>query len=367
MASKSTKVNVALAKDDCVITERRRQPLVKPKTSIFSHSSIPTKAEGLERQNQKCASEIIKSSPSLKEDILQYHFKGTNYSIVGELKHYLEDLKCSICLEISDDPVQTSCGHLFCGKCLEEGGNEECPICRKSYTPTKDARTKRIISNLTVMCSREEKGCTWRGPLIEAESHWRDCNYEIVTCSNRNCKKRVIRKNLKAHLEKTCDYRPSKCSHCGMQDKYMYIVTSHYQDCQWFPESCPNGCGKVDIPRCKMNAHMKTCDQERINCKYKSLGCTTKMERSKQGDHLQAGKERHLELAMDKLSDMAVKLDKCSEECALLKERLAASEADKETLKQRVTALEGRLEQKQTDSEFKDRTATEEREFKREY
>ena len=29
------------------------------------------------------------------------------------------DLKCPICLAVAKDPVQTPCGHIFCGSCFE--------------------------------------------------------------------------------------------------------------------------------------------------------------------------------------------------------------------------------------------------------
>ena len=31
-----------------------------------------------------------------------------------------EDLKCPICLAVAKNPVQTPCGHIFCGSCFKK-------------------------------------------------------------------------------------------------------------------------------------------------------------------------------------------------------------------------------------------------------
>ncbi|XP_078263428.1 E3 ubiquitin-protein ligase RNF170-like isoform X2 [Rhinoraja longicauda] len=51
------------------------------------------------------------------------------------------DLRCPICLQIPTFPVETSCGHLFCGPCLiaywRHGswiGPVSCPLCRQKVS-----------------------------------------------------------------------------------------------------------------------------------------------------------------------------------------------------------------------------------------
>ncbi|KAL6482052.1 hypothetical protein MHYP_G00101320 [Metynnis hypsauchen] len=45
------------------------------------------------------------------------------------------DLSCPVCLEIFTDPVLLSCGHSFCGTCLQKSwtksSERECPVCRR--------------------------------------------------------------------------------------------------------------------------------------------------------------------------------------------------------------------------------------------
>ncbi|XP_069794618.1 E3 ubiquitin-protein ligase RNF170-like isoform X2 [Narcine bancroftii] len=51
------------------------------------------------------------------------------------------DLQCPICLQVPTFPVETSCGHLFCGSCLIEYwrhgswlGPVSCPLCRQKVS-----------------------------------------------------------------------------------------------------------------------------------------------------------------------------------------------------------------------------------------
>uniref|UniRef100_A0A674B7V4 Ring finger protein 170 n=1 Tax=Salmo trutta TaxID=8032 RepID=A0A674B7V4_SALTR len=55
--------------------------------------------------------------------------------------HYYTDMSCPVCLYQAALPVETNCGHLFCGSCLiayrRSGtwlGAINCPICRQMVT-----------------------------------------------------------------------------------------------------------------------------------------------------------------------------------------------------------------------------------------
>ena len=48
-----------------------------------------------------------------------FTYKGKEYLFVEETKTNLETLQCPVCFGIVLEPVQTSCGHLFCKKCVE--------------------------------------------------------------------------------------------------------------------------------------------------------------------------------------------------------------------------------------------------------
>ena len=65
-----------------------------------------------------------------------YNYSGVQYEFVDTQAELLEELKCAICPELVSDPVQTSCGHLFCEECIED--IQECPVDRDFFTTTPD-------------------------------------------------------------------------------------------------------------------------------------------------------------------------------------------------------------------------------------
>lgn len=57
------------------------------------------------------------------------HLPSDDTSVPGS------NFECSICLELSQDPVVTMCGHLFCWPCLHQwitihSSLQECPVCK---------------------------------------------------------------------------------------------------------------------------------------------------------------------------------------------------------------------------------------------
>ncbi|KAM4722074.1 E3 ubiquitin-protein ligase RNF170-like [Rhinophrynus dorsalis] len=73
--------------------------------------------------------------------------------------HYHSDLNCPVCLQAATLPVETNCGHLFCGSCLMEYwkhdpwlGPVSCPLCRqkvvllyKDFCENQQDKTSRDI------------------------------------------------------------------------------------------------------------------------------------------------------------------------------------------------------------------------------
>ncbi|KAM4733825.1 E3 ubiquitin/ISG15 ligase TRIM25-like [Anableps anableps] len=68
----------------------------------------------------------------------------------------LDLLDCSICLELLKEPVTTSCGHSFCGKCInkswdsrENNGKEySCPQCRETFRNRPVLKRNTVLANL---------------------------------------------------------------------------------------------------------------------------------------------------------------------------------------------------------------------------
>ena len=75
------------------------------------------------------------------------------------------NLICSVCREVFENPVRTTCGHVFCRQCVSEWlsfGNDNCPECRKALKEedvSADRLIASLIGNLVVHCpnGKEQK------------------------------------------------------------------------------------------------------------------------------------------------------------------------------------------------------------------
>jgi len=73
----------------------------------------------------------------------------------------------------------------------------------------------------------------------------------------------------------------------------------HFDICRKFPVLCTNKCGVRDIPREKLEVHVRDeCPATEIQCEYKNLGCEAVFPRSDATSHSQTQIESHLNLAL---------------------------------------------------------------------
>mmetsp|Transcript_54639 Transcript_54639/g.97134 ORF Transcript_54639/g.97134 Transcript_54639/m.97134 type:complete len:515 (-) Transcript_54639:256-1800(-) len=118
-----------------------------------------------------------------------------------------EELYCPICMLVVRDAVVTEeCGHLFCDRCLTQNmkRTKECPVCRMKIEgdniARRDVRTRREISNLTVLCINNDKGCEWKGVLADLDKHCDSvCPYHLLPCTNPFCGILVQRQRMCRH------------------------------------------------------------------------------------------------------------------------------------------------------------------------
>ena len=110
-----------------------------------------------------------------------FSYKGKEYLFVEETKKALEALQCPVCFEIVLEPVQTSCGRLFCGKCVDKAAT--CPACRKQFTSMPDHFNNRRVRSLRVKCPHTANGCKWVGDLGDVNDHKAvQCEFQLKPC-----------------------------------------------------------------------------------------------------------------------------------------------------------------------------------------
>ena len=232
------------------------------------------------------------------EQGIKFSFKGKDLWFFGEPRRNLEDLVCPICQDIASEPVQTSCGHLFCGECLK---GSRCPVCRRHYTSMPDHFNTRRIKGLKVECPNS--GCSWKGELGDLEVHFTTCLYESVPCPN-NCGGEMIRFILYYHTQTKCPLRIVKCQYCSFEDKPS-ALDDHTTFCFSVPVECPRKCGK-ETARSKITSHLGTCPKRLVRCKYYQIGCKEPIPADGLDTHLAQAKDDHLEMAMSKVMDLSV-------------------------------------------------------------
>ncbi|XP_078350442.1 TNF receptor-associated factor 4-like [Oculina patagonica] len=188
-----------------------------------------------------------------------------------------EDLECLVCHLTMKDPVQiVGCGHRLCNICMESLLRRPSPTCPADRQPLSrdkifpDAACRRRILDLSVKCSYS--GCSWAGELRAMEEHAGVCQKLLV--------------------------------------------------------KCPHKCGLRDIPREKLEVHVRDeCPAIEVQCEYKNLGCKAVFPRLSAKSHSETQVERHLNLALHGLQTTQLQVN---ELVSLVKEQQRQIEQLKE-------------------------------------
>lgn len=95
------------------------------------------------------------------------------------------DFVCSVCHELSTEPVLTPCDHIFCLGCIRESlrHREECPIDRRPLDEDDllgsalSGVLLRVYEGIAVRCPREP--CSWTGVVGNYAAHLQRCEHSV--------------------------------------------------------------------------------------------------------------------------------------------------------------------------------------------
>jgi len=205
-------------------------------------------------------------------------------------------LECEICLDVLDDPVQTSCcGQSYCKSCINKLKNQTCPHCRQYLEVFPDRKSVRFINELEIKCPYHiEDKCKWKGSSSELKNHLEKCDIKPIPCT-LGCGKQFEKKNEEGHTMLFCSLRKVPCKYCQKNVIHKDMAT-HHDTCPKMPLPCPNKCSsKEEIIREKMKEHIEVCPDQLLPCKYAEFGCIKiPIKRKDYDQHLSSAMEQHL-------------------------------------------------------------------------
>ena len=271
-------------------------------------------------------------------------FSKEELSFVKEVPEQIE-IECPICLNILTDPHLVSCcGYNFCGSCIQEvkASNGSCPMCKeKKYQTMVNKERIRIINGLEVYCSNKKKGCRWKGELKNMSTHLekatvgiRVCQYEEVKCRHEKCQERKQRRHLKNHEDKECPQCPFECQYCGEEGTFLYITEGHYEECWWYPVTCPKGCASTNMPRYSLTAHIDECPLQPVDCVFSWAGCNYKPLRK--NVHVHTADTKHMTL-------LAVACGQLKKENEQIKQQNEQIKEENKKIKKEVKAIKATM------------------------
>ena len=151
-----------------------------------------------------------------------------------------------------------------------------------------------------------DRGCQWEGTIGTLKQH--TCEFTLVPCpkeckDRRNKVKHFMRRDLVKHLERDCPNRDYSCQYCGEKGTYNESAI-HDMICEKKILPCSNaGCTQT-MERQQITEHVRTqCPYTVISCKYKGIGCTSRLKRRDMAAH-EKDDHLHLHMALDAVNTL---------------------------------------------------------------
>uniref|UniRef100_A0A7N5KMN0 TNF receptor-associated factor n=1 Tax=Ailuropoda melanoleuca TaxID=9646 RepID=A0A7N5KMN0_AILME len=289
--------------------------------------------------------------------------------------------KCEKCRLVLCNPKQTECGHRFCETCMAallSSSSPKCTACQEGIIKDKvfkDNCCKREILALQIYCRNEGGGCTEQLTLGHLLVHLKnDCQFEELSCVRADCKEKVLRRDLRDHVEKACKYREATCSHCKSQVPMITLQKHEDTECPCVVVSCPHKCSVQTLLRSEgtnqqIKAHEASSAVQHVNLlkewsnslekkvsllqnesveKNKSIQslhnqiCSFEIEIERQKEMLRNNESKilHLQRVIDSQAEKLKELDKEIRPFRQNWEEADSMKSSVESLQNRVTELE---------------------------
>ena len=225
-----------------------------------------------------------------------------------------DEYNCVICMQVADEPVRCSglCAGIFCGGCMQQALRlkKTCPSCKKArINALKDMVLRNQIMKHQVYCinkgiadeatktsnirkrkaSSDEK-CTWTGKYDELSTHMKQCDFELVACSNEGCKEKIERRELEEHLQ-ACMHRMISCERCNAAIKAA-LMNNHVNECPKVKATCI--CSYECTTDLLAEHRDKDCPMTEIQCEV--VGCGAKVMRRDYEKHQDDAAKQHVRL-----------------------------------------------------------------------
>ena len=137
-------------------------------------------------------------------------------------------LVCKLCHLPSRDPhLSVCCGHTFCKSCADwrrHWRHSDCPVCRnEDFSSVLNKQIDREVKALSVHCSNQSDGCTWRGQLKRLPGHRENCQFEWIKCEYHDvgCHEEQLRKDMEDHIKEDAEY-------------HLWLTKRKLKDMNWF-------------------------------------------------------------------------------------------------------------------------------------
>lgn len=289
--------------------------------------------------------------------------------------------KCEKCRLVLCDPKQTECGHRFCDSCMAallSAASPKCTACQEVIVKDKvfkDNCCRREILALHIHCRNEARGCVEQLTLGQLLVHLKnDCQFEELACVRADCKEKVLRKDLRDHVGRTCEYREATCAHCKSQVPRIKLQKHEDTECPCVVVSCPHKCSVQALLRSEgtnqqIKAHEASSAVQHVNLlkewssslekkvsllqnesveKNKSIQslhnqiCSFEIEIERQKEMLRNNESKilHLQRVIDSQAEKLKELDKEIRPFRQSWEEADSMKSSVESLQNRVTELE---------------------------